>query len=103
MTRCHGTLSPAGRGAHNAHGPTAVPPQFRQRIIELVGKARASEELARQFEPSPGPRGYVSPWALLIASRHELLRNRSGSLGKGEEVELGHAGEVSRIGRHPVR
>ena len=29
-----------------------------------------------------------------------FLFNRSGSLGKGQEVELGDAGEVSTIGRH---
>jgi transposase len=28
------------------------PPDFRQRIIELVRKGRTPEELARQFEPS---------------------------------------------------
>ena len=28
------------------------PPEFRQRIIDLVRKGRTPEELARQFEPS---------------------------------------------------
>jgi transposase len=28
------------------------PPEFRRRIVELVGKGRTPEELARQFEPS---------------------------------------------------
>ena len=28
------------------------PPEFRQRIIELVRKGRTAEELGRQFEPS---------------------------------------------------
>ena len=28
------------------------PPEFRQRIIELVRKGRTPEELGRQFEPS---------------------------------------------------
>ena len=29
-----------------------IPPEFRQRIVELVRKGRTPEELARQFEPS---------------------------------------------------
>ncbi len=33
-----------------SHRPYA--PEFRQRIVELVRKGRAPEELARQFEPS---------------------------------------------------
>jgi transposase len=33
-----------------SHRP--YPPEFRQRIIELVRKGRTPEELARQFEPS---------------------------------------------------
>jgi transposase len=28
------------------------PPEFRQRIVELVRKGRTPEELTRQFEPS---------------------------------------------------
>jgi len=32
--------------------PRPYPPEFRQRIIELVRKGRTPEELARQFEPS---------------------------------------------------
>jgi transposase len=28
------------------------PPEYRQKIIELVRKGRSAEELARQFEPS---------------------------------------------------
>ena len=33
-----------------SHRP--YPPEFRQRLIELVRKGRTAEELARQFEPS---------------------------------------------------
>jgi transposase len=33
-----------------SHRP--YPPEFRQRIIDLVRKGRTPEELARQFEPS---------------------------------------------------
>ncbi len=33
-----------------SHRP--YPPEFRQRIVELVRKGRTPEELARQFEPS---------------------------------------------------
>jgi transposase len=33
-----------------SHRP--YPPQFRERLIELVRKGRTPEELARQFEPS---------------------------------------------------
>jgi transposase len=33
-----------------SHRP--YPPEFRQRIIELVRKGRTPEELAQQFEPS---------------------------------------------------
>src|SRR2546426_12619907 len=33
-----------------SRGP--YPPEFRQRIVELVRKGRTPEELGRQFEPS---------------------------------------------------
>ena len=33
-----------------SHGP--YPPEFRERLIELVRKGRTPEELGRQFEPS---------------------------------------------------
>ena len=33
-------------------GHQLYPPEFRQRIIELVRKGRTSEELGREFEPS---------------------------------------------------
>jgi len=33
-----------------SRGP--YPPEFRQRIVELVHKGRTPEELGRQFEPS---------------------------------------------------
>jgi transposase len=33
-----------------SHAP--YPPEFRQRIIELVRKGKTPEDLARQFEPS---------------------------------------------------
>lgn len=33
-----------------SHRP--YPPEYRQRIVELVRKGRTPEELARQFEPS---------------------------------------------------
>jgi transposase len=32
--------------------PRPYPPEFRQRIIDLVRKGRTPEELAHQFEPS---------------------------------------------------
>jgi transposase len=33
-----------------SHRP--YPPEFRQRIVELVRKGRTPEELGREFEPS---------------------------------------------------
>src|SRR6266852_8397169 len=32
--------------------PRPYPPEFRQRLIELVRKGRTPEEVGRQFEPS---------------------------------------------------
>lgn len=59
------------------------PPDFRQRIVELVAKGRTPEELARQFEPSAQAiRNWVKEAALdagkrtdgLTTEEHEELR-----------------------------
>jgi hypothetical protein len=52
LTRFRGHCSPMGGGVHDAEESTAVPTEFRQRIIELVRKGRTPESLAEQFEPS---------------------------------------------------
>jgi hypothetical protein len=44
----------AERSVHDAEEPSAVPAEFRQRIVELVRKGRTPEELGRQFvDPVP--------------------------------------------------
>ena len=67
-----------------SHRP--YPPEFRQRIVELVRKGRTPEELGRQFEPSAQAiRNWVKQVALdagertdglTTAEREELRRLR---------------------------
>jgi len=55
-----------------SHRP--YPPEFRQRLIELVRKGRTPEELARQFEPSAQAiRGWVKQAALDVGERSDGL------------------------------
>jgi transposase len=55
-----------------SHRP--YPPEFRQRLIELVRKGRTPEELARQFEPSAQAiRGWVKQAALDAGERSDGL------------------------------
>src|SRR5262245_45275762 len=55
-----------------SHRP--YPPEFRQRLIELVRKGRTPEELARQFEPSAQAiRGWVKQGALDGGERSDGL------------------------------
>ena len=50
------------------------PPEFRQRIVELVRKGRTPEELARQFEPSAQAiRNWVKQAALDTGARTDGL------------------------------
>jgi transposase len=50
------------------------PPEFRRRIVELVGKGRTPEELARQFEPSAQAiRNWVKQAALDAGQRTDGL------------------------------
>src|SRR5262245_34427751 len=55
-----------------SHPP--YPPEFRQRIVELVGKGRTPEELARQFEPSAQAiRNWVKQAALDAGARTDIV------------------------------
>ncbi len=70
-----------------SHRP--YPPEFRQRIVELVRKGRTPEDLARQFEPSAQAiRGWVKQGALDAGQRtdglttEERARSCAGSAGR---------------------
>jgi transposase len=55
-----------------SHPP--YPPEFRQRIVELIRKGRTPEELARQFEPSAQAiRNWVKQTALDAGDRIDGL------------------------------
>lgn len=47
-----GHLISMERGVHNATTSSALLPEFRQQIIELVRAGRTPEELSREFEPT---------------------------------------------------
>jgi transposase len=74
------------------------PPEFRQRIVELVRKGRTPEELSRQFEPSAQAiRGWVKQAALdagqrsdglTTEEREELRRLRRENRALREEREI---------------
>ena len=79
-----------------SHRP--YPPEFRQRIIELVRKGRTPEELAQQFEPSAQAiRNWVRQAArdagqrqdgLTTEEREELRRLRRENRMLREEREI---------------
>ena len=55
-----------------SHRP--YPPEFRERIVELVRKGRTPEDLARQFEPSAQAiRGWVKQAAVDVGQRTDGL------------------------------
>ena len=63
------------------------PPEFRQRIIELVRKGRTPESLAEQFEPSAQtirnwPRPIATPGSGPMASRPTSGRNSADCGGR---------------------
>lgn len=52
----------------------AYPPEFRQKLIELVGAGRSPEELAKEFEPSAQTiRNWVKRAAADDGKRHDVL------------------------------
>ena len=74
------------------------PPEFRQRIVELVRKGRTPEELGRQFEPSAQ---CIRNWVrqadrdegqrqdgLTTAEQAEVRRLRRENRGLREEREI---------------
>jgi transposase len=63
-----------------SHRP--YPPEFKQRIVELVRKGRTPEELSRQFEPSAQA---IRTW-VRQADRDE--GRRQDGLTTGEQEEL---------------
>lgn len=63
-----------------SHRP--YPPEFRQRIVELVRKGRTPEELGRQFEPSAQ---CIRNW-VRQADRDEGHRQDGLTTAKQEEV-----------------
>jgi len=66
------------------------PPEFRQRIIELVRKGRTPEELGRQFEPSAQ---CIRNW-VRQADRDE--GRRQDGLTTAEQEELGRLRRENR-------
>jgi transposase-like protein len=64
------------------------PPEFRQRIVELVRKGRTPESLAEQFEPTAQTirnwllRPIVTPGSARMASRPTSGRNSAGCGGR---------------------
>jgi len=58
------------------------PPEFRQRIIELVRNGRTPESLAEQFEPSAQT---IRNW---LAQANREARERSDGLTTDEREEL---------------
>ena len=58
------------------------PPEFRQRIIELVRAGRSPEELAKEFEPSAQA---IRNW---VAQADRDEGRRSDGLSSAERVEL---------------
>jgi len=63
-----------------SHRP--YPPEFRQRIVELVRKGRTPEEVARQFEPSAQA---IRTW-VRQADRDEGRRQDGLTTAEQEEV-----------------
>jgi transposase len=52
----------------------AYPPEFRQKLIELVGAGRSPEELAKEFEPSAQTiRNWVKRAQADGGKRHDVL------------------------------
>jgi transposase len=52
----------------------AYPPEFRQKLIELVGAGRSPEELAKEFEPSAQTiRNWVKQAQADGGKRHDVL------------------------------
>ena len=52
----------------------AYPPEFRQKLIELVGAGRSPEELAEEFEPSAQTiRNWVKRAEADGGKRHDVL------------------------------
>ena len=72
-----------------SHRP--YPPEFRQRIVELVRKGRTPEELARQFEPSAQA---IRNWVRQVARD---AGERTDGLTTDEREE------VRRLGQAPSR
>src|SRR5262245_51015798 len=79
-----------------SHRP--YPPEFKQRIVELVRKGRTPEDLARQFEPSAqcirnwvrqadGDEGHRQD-GLTTAEQEELRRLRRENRALREEREI---------------
>ncbi len=74
------------------------PPEFKQRIVELVRKGRTPEELGRQFEPSAQAiRNWVRqadrdegcrPDGLTTAEQEEVRRLRRENRALREEREI---------------
>jgi transposase len=63
-----------------SHPP--YPPEYRQRIVDLVRKGRTPEELARQFEPSAQ---CIRTW-VRQAGRDEGRRQDGGTTAEQEEL-----------------
>jgi transposase-like protein len=78
-----------------SHRP--YPPEFRQRLSELVRKGRTPEELARQFEPSAQAiRGWVKQAALESDAFITLLHNAIAwgvEQREGQEASYDQAGD----------
>lgn len=67
------------------------PPEFRQRIVELVRKGRTPEELGRQFEPSAQA---IRNWVKQVVDTADAERRRRGVRPDGDHphgtAPLGH-------------
>ena len=98
LTRFRGHYSPMGEESTMPKSRPPYPPEFRQRIIELVRKGRTPESLAEQFEPTAQTiRNWLAqadrdagqrPDGLTTDEREELRRLRRENKTLREEREI---------------
>lgn len=68
------------------------PPEFRQRMVELVRAGRTPEELSREFEPTA-----QSIWNWVRQAETDAGRGKPGELTTDEKKELAELRKENRI------